>query len=189
MPLIDYKNFIIVIIYSSFGLIFKIYSSRLKKTAKRKEDYKSAVEAKRNIVVVDYVNIAVLLMFNIMNISMLYMEYYYANNISTSIEFDIYKVIAIICGVMFIFIGSVIPKCKTNSFIGVRTPWSMKNDISWSYSQRYGGITLIISGIITVVGVCFLKEIFALVYMSIIVVIATIICIYLSYVAYKKSLN
>ena len=117
------------------------------------------------------------------------MEFHYTNNTSTSIEVDIFKVLTMIIGIMFVIIGNVIPKCKNNSFIGVRTPWSMKNDIAWAYSQRYGGITLVISGIISIVGACFLKQIAALIFMSVILVTTTIICIYLSYVAYKKSLK
>jgi len=184
-----YENFLIVIFNCSFGVFLKIYSNRLKKTANSNKDYKRAVDAKRNVVVVDYANIGVLILFNIMNIFTLYQDFHYTNNTSTSMEFDIYKILAISIGIMFIVIGNVIPKCKINSFIGVRTPWSMKNDIAWAYSQRYGGITLVISGIISIVGGCFLKEIFALIFMSVILVIATIICVYLSYVAYKKSME
>lgn len=184
-----YENFILVILTISFGLFLKIYSDKLKKTANSNEDYKSAVDAKKNIVVVEYTNIGVLLMFNIMNIGFLYMQFHYTNNTSTAIEFDIYKVITIVSAIMFIVIGNVIPKCKINSVVGIRTPWSMKNDIAWLYSQRYGGITFIIAGIIIIVGACFLKQIFALIFMSVVLGIATIICIYLSYVSYKKSLE
>jgi len=184
-----YENFIILIAVSSTGLFLQYYSNRLKKTANSNEDYKSAMDAKRNVVVVDYVNIGVLIMFNIMNIFILYMEFHYTNNTSTSIEVDIFKVLTMIIGIMFVIIGNVIPKCKNNSFIGVRTPWSMKNDIAWAYSQRYGGITFVISGIVLIVGACFFKQIGALIFMSVIIAIDTIVSIYLSYVAYKKSIK
>ena len=43
------------------------------------------------------------------------------------------------------------PKLKRNSLIGLRTSWSMKNDVTWQKSQRFGGISFIVTGIIIIV--------------------------------------
>lgn len=95
-----YTNFIILIVTGSLVVFLKIYSNRLKKTANSNEDYKSSVDAKRNVVVVDYVNIGVLILFNIMNIFIVYKQFYYTNNTLISMEFDMYEILTIICGII-----------------------------------------------------------------------------------------
>lgn len=51
-------------------------------------------------------------------------------------------------GLLLIVCGNIMPKLKNNSVIGLRTTWSRKNEITWKKSQKFGGITFIISGIL-----------------------------------------
>lgn len=147
-----YENFINLIAFISVGILLKLYSNHLRKTIKSTTDYKIKIDSERNKNVVDYINIVILIIFNIINIYLLLIQYYYSINSYTSFEFDTYKFISIIISILIIIIGNIIPKSKPNSFIGIRTFWSVKNDLSWSYSQRYGGVTLILCGIFIIVG-------------------------------------
>lgn len=49
-------------------------------------------------------------------------------------------------GGLFMFIGNIMPTVRRNSLVGLRTPWSMKNDEVWKKSQRFGGISMMILG-------------------------------------------
>ena len=42
-------------------------------------------------------------------------------------------------------------KIKMNSMIGLRTTWSMKNEITWKKSQKFGGVSFIIVGILMII--------------------------------------
>ena len=71
-------------------------------------------------------------------------------------EAELYcSITAILMGIMFAVLGNVMPKMKMNGLMGLRTTWSMKNDIVWERSQRmagtvtfFGGVAIILSGII-----------------------------------------
>ena len=49
------------------------------------------------------------------------------------------------------------PKLRMNSIAGLRTVWSMKNETTWKKSQRFGGISFIVGGVIIII-VCFLTK-------------------------------
>lgn len=51
-------------------------------------------------------------------------------------------------GLLFVFLGNIMPKFKNNYFIGFRTPWSLSNPDVWNKTQRLGGYCFCITGII-----------------------------------------
>ena len=55
-----------------------------------------------------------------------------------------------IIGMLMIVIGNLMPKLRMNAMIGLRTHWSMKNEVTWKKSQHIGGISFIIGGIIII---------------------------------------
>lgn len=54
-------------------------------------------------------------------------------------------------GILFIFIGNYLPKNKQNAMIGIRTPWSLKDEINWNKTNRFGGYMFIISGVLFII--------------------------------------
>ena len=59
---------------------------------------------------------------------------------------------AIGMGVLFIVLGNVMPKSRRNSVMGLRCAWSQYNDVTWQRSNRFGGIVLAASGLVSIVG-------------------------------------
>ena len=57
------------------------------------------------------------------------------------------KAFMILIFALFIPLGNSMPKAQRNSAYGLRTKWSMANDRCWQQSQRFGGYTMVISGI------------------------------------------
>lgn len=62
-------------------------------------------------------------------------------------------------GVLFIFIGNIMPKIKSNFFYGIRTPWTISNEEVWFKTHRLGGKVLLISGFIICLSSIFIKNI------------------------------
>ena len=50
-------------------------------------------------------------------------------------------------------VGNLIGKIRRNKLSGVRTPWSLASDVSWSKSNRLGGWVLVLMGIAMIVTV------------------------------------
>ncbi|WP_141603955.1 SdpI family protein [Terrilactibacillus laevilacticus] len=51
-------------------------------------------------------------------------------------------------GLLFIYIGNLSPKFKPNYFIGIRTPWTLANDVVWKKTHRLGGKIFVILGLL-----------------------------------------
>lgn len=67
------------------------------------------------------------------------------------VEFgDIFRFISIGMGAMLAVLGNIMPKATLNSVFGLRTSWSMKNNEVWQKSQRFGGYSLVASGLLMV---------------------------------------
>ena len=57
-------------------------------------------------------------------------------------------------GVLFIIMGNFMPQVKQNYTFGCRTPWALNDEHNWQRTQRMGGYTFIIMGIVAS-GACF----------------------------------
>lgn len=56
--------------------------------------------------------------------------------------------IFVIMGLMFLFLGNLLPKVPRNFFIGIRTPWTLSDEENWHKTHRVGGYLFVISGVI-----------------------------------------
>ena len=65
---------------------------------------------------------------------------------------NVQAVVTIIVGVLFVVVGNYLPKCRQNRSIGIRIPWTLKNEKVWNKTHRLGGITGVIGGSIMIAG-------------------------------------
>jgi uncharacterized membrane protein len=54
-------------------------------------------------------------------------------------------------GIMFMIIGNVLPRTRSNWWMGIRTPWTMESDDVWRATHRLAGKTFMIGGAFTVI--------------------------------------
>ena len=54
-------------------------------------------------------------------------------------------------GVLFIIMGNFMPQIKQNYTFGCRTPWALNDAHNWQRTQRMGGYTFIVMGIVLLV--------------------------------------
>lgn len=90
--------------------------------------------------------------------------------------------------VLFIFaaIGNYMRSFRPNYFVGIRTPWTLENEIVWKKTHELGGKLFFYNGIIGIM-ICFLIEGKILPYLVLILISTTfIIPIIYSYLIYKK---
>lgn len=97
-----------------------------------------------------------LALFNAMTGYFLYADFNSIENLS-SIALDINQLLFGLLGVLMIILGNIMPKLRMNTVVGLRTVWSMKNEMTWKKSQRFGGISFIVGGAI-IITVCFLRK-------------------------------
>lgn len=87
-------------------------------------------------------------------------------------------------GILFFYTGILCENAKRNWFIGIRTPWTLSNDIVWDKTHKIGGKLFKISGIISIFGVFFQSQ---AIFFSIIPAVFTgIFTIIYSYIEYRK---
>ncbi len=53
-----------------------------------------------------------------------------------------------IMGAMFVVIGNVMPRARSNFTFGIRTPWTLSNDRVWARTQRLAGYTMTGAGVV-----------------------------------------
>ncbi len=47
--------------------------------------------------------------------------------------------VPLLLGLMFVFIGNYMPKCKQNMTIGVKVKWALENEENWNATHRFAG--------------------------------------------------
>ena len=146
-----YEALIVPIVTAILGYFFLGIAKTAAKTAAKHEENGNNNE---NVCIV--AGIATLIIFNVMTGYTLYTGFNKVENLSFN-KFDINQLLFGILGIAMIIIGNIMPKLRMNAAAGLKTKWSMKNETTWKKSQRFGGISYIIGGVVIVV-ICFFVQ-------------------------------
>ena len=57
-----------------------------------------------------------------------------------------------LAGLLFIVIGNVMPRTRSNWWFGVRTPWTLSSDRVWARTHRLAGYSMIAAGVVMILG-------------------------------------
>ena len=75
---------------------------------------------------------------------------------------DVGRAMAVILGIMLALMGNWLGKVRRNFWLGVRTPWTLMNEVVWEKTNRLagrlfvaGGLVIALSGFIAPAIVCF----------------------------------
>ncbi|MCI9435901.1 MAG: DUF1648 domain-containing protein [Lachnospiraceae bacterium] len=147
---------------------------------------KDEEHGKNNETVLLISGILILLLFHVLNAYSLYTSFVKAENLS-SVPLDLNQLIFGITGVLMIVIGNVMPKLRMNSVVGLRTHWSMKNEVTWKKCQRMGGISFMAGGVIIIGIAVALKGIPCLLSALGILVLLGVVDVYLSFLIAKRN--
>ena len=68
------------------------------------------------------------------------------------------RAVSILLGLLFVFIGNMMGKIKSNFFFGVRTPWTIADPDVWNRTHRLAGRLFCLAGLITILSALLLPE-------------------------------
>lgn len=54
-------------------------------------------------------------------------------------------------GALFVVLGNLLPRFRSNFFFGIRTPWTLSSDTVWTKTHRVGGYVMVLIGLLLVV--------------------------------------
>ncbi len=182
------ENYIFPAMIAAFNVFWVIFINVFAKKADRAQEEKERIETVNNLRVLGFTAIGTTIMFTVMQCIFLIMDIN-ASDGQERMAVDINVVSNSLLGMMFIVIGNIVPKCKRNGVIGVRTKWSMDNDTTWELSNRLGGRLLMICGVLTIIETIIVKGAASTIIMLVLVIAMSVLMTYYSYVFYKKYGN
>lgn len=98
--------------------------------------------------------------------------------------------ISIILAIFFVFIGYYVEDIKPNRYFGIRTPWTLKNNVVWKKTHKLGSYTFMIAGFVLLVYALatFISGnfLYAIIGWIIAIFLAAAVPIIYSYYEYKK---
>lgn len=100
-------------------------------------------------------------------------------------RFGFVQVIGPGVGLLFFYLGAVMPQFKRNWFAGIRTPWTLSSDRVWEETHRHGGLVFRAAGVLACFGAVFPDQAFALVFVPIMA--AALWTPIYSYLVYRKG--
>ena len=171
-----YELLILPIVALVMGIVLIISAKRIDK----KEN-----SGNNNYKVFTTVGIVILAVFNIINYYILYIGFTNAQTLD-NMQFDIYSLLVLMFGVMFVIIGNIMPKIRTNYVLGIRNKWTKSSEIVWKKAHRVGGFTSIFTGLIAIVAsFVFSGQVSIIILIGLLLVNAVVTTIY-SYAVSKK---
>jgi len=89
-------------------------------------------------------------------------------------------------GVLLIVIGNLLPRCRPNWFVGIRTPWTLSSDRVWEKTHRIGGRLFVAAGFLIGVAALFWPQ-WVHVVLTTSIVLATAAVLIYSYLEWKRE--
>ena len=136
--------------------------------------------------IVFYTGMGISVWFTVIFCHSLFKAFQFKSAMSYSFEADINQLVCILLGIGLVVTGNFMPKLRNNGIIGLRTPWSMKNDVTWKKCQLFGGISFIVCGAVMIALGIFMEGYTAMCAALGLLIVDTIICVIYSYKIAKK---
>lgn len=96
-------------------------------------------------------------------------------------------VVTVGVGLLFVFIGNIMPKIKSNFYMGARTPWTLSDPDVWFKTNRLSGYLFFISGIIICICPFVLNEQATFVVLMAVTIVAAAVPLVMSYLWYRQK--
>ena len=181
-----YEHFLMPVFLIVWVILMQVITYFQEKKIEDEPTPREQASRRNNIQVVRIVTIVFEIFWLILICWMLWTSKENANLGTEQTATNIGQFIWIAMGILLVVIGNILPKSRMNSVIGVRTTWSMYNEETWSKSNRFGGIVLMVTGIAMVITSLILKE-SALIIVNIgLTVLSSIVILVYTYKVFKE---
>lgn len=94
-----------------------------------------------------------------------------------------------VISVIFILLGAVMGKIKSNWFMGIRTPWALSDPDVWNKTNRMGGWVFFLAGVVTLLLSLFAPEWAAAAAMLTILLVGTVSTYVMSWKWYQDKIE
>ena len=98
-------------------------------------------------------------------------------------EIRFVSIVIIFMGLLFIIIGNYLPKCRQSYTMGIKLPWTLKDEENWNKTHRMAGVLWVIGGVVICATAIFESFIIFFSVMSAMVIVPTVY----SYLYYRKK--
>lgn len=68
-------------------------------------------------------------------------------------RFNIAIAVMPLLGILFFYIGMIMPTLRRNYFVGIRTPWTLSSEVVWEKTHRLGGVLFKLLGAVAIASV------------------------------------
>lgn len=143
-----YESFIFPAVIIGMTVFWNCFLHYFQKKQLVSKNEKEKTEAESNEKLMYAVAAGMAVVFGIMHICIMISAIIETKQGLTFAAIDINKAVNILMGLLIVVIGYLMPEAKPNSFVGLRTKWSMANEEVWAASNRFGGIVFVIAGIL-----------------------------------------
>ncbi len=153
-----YEHFLMPVFLIVWVILMQVITYFQEKKIEDEPTPREQASRRNNIKVVRIVTIVFEIFWLILICWILWTSKENANIETAQVSTSIGQFIWIAMGILLVVIGNILPKSRMNSVVGVRTTWSMYNEETWSKSNRFGGIVLMVTGVAMVIASLILKE-------------------------------
>ena len=170
------------LVFPAIGAGLGLFFSILAKLERKKAE-------KSNEKILLYVGIGVIALLALIGFYFMFQASRYDSESNGSFG-DANKLINVGIGVLLVVLGNIMPKARMNSMFGIRTSWSMSSDSVWQKTQRFGGITCVICGLLMILLALFIPgewNIFVMLGIIAVMAVVTSAASYKYYVADQKK--
>lgn len=144
-----YEMFVLTALAAAFVVFWEIFVRVFVRVSCRAKDEKNAKDAMTNAKIVLYAGAFQVGIQTLIQLIFTFAAFGGGAEYSEPSDW-IYIVLCAACGAGQIFIGNYLPKTKRGGPVGLRTTWSVKNDMTWAKSNRFAGVMMCVSGVITI---------------------------------------
>lgn len=103
-------------------------------------------------------------------------------------EINITFILALMLGLLFMFIGNYMPKCRQNATLGVKIRWTLQSEENWNVTHRFTGKVWFICGLITLLTVFLPLKVCFFIW-PVTFFFSMVLPVIYSYVFYKKEVK
>ena len=97
------------------------------------------------------------------------------------------KLMQLVLGLLFVFIGNYLPSLKPNYFAGFRLPWTLSNENNWRQTHQLAGKLWFWGGLVlAIAGIFIPSEVWTPVFVASIIILSLIPCVY-SYRLFERE--
>ena len=92
----------------------------------------------------------------------------------------------LILGILYVIFGNYFKTIKPNYFIGIRTPWTLENEVVWHETHKLAGKLWFVGGIVVVISSLILHKQANFIFFIAVTAVITLIPVIYSYIKFKN---